>query len=152
MFLNIKFIILQACNKASNMCGITYDSMTKFVKEKVFARFVVDNKSLYIKKTAHEKLTDNQIHIIRQEVFTLCKFRNFTLLFGKKCLQVHQIFRKCSTKKKKDDPMEDIPFPTIRSIHQTLMRHPALPKKSLGTYRTILKSMGFRYYCVQRSK
>ena len=50
------------------MCGITYDSMTKFVREKVFARYLVDNKPIFIKKTAHEKLSENQIHIIRQEV------------------------------------------------------------------------------------
>ena len=59
-------------------------------------------------------------------------------------LKVHNIFRKCATKKKRSDPIEDLPFPTIASIHQTLLRHPLLPKYGVQTYRSILKSMGFQ--------
>ena len=51
------------------MCGIRYPTMVDFVKEKIHARFVVDNKNPNkIRKTAFEKLNDTQIEIIRRMV------------------------------------------------------------------------------------
>ena len=135
------------------MCGIRYPTMVDFVKEKIHARFVVDNKNPnHLRKTAFEKLNDTQIEIIRRMVcltytvmdidcfITLNKYQVNLINF----LKVHNIFRKCATKKKRNDPIEDLPFPTIASIHQTLLRHPLLPKYGVQTYRSILKSMGFQ--------
>ena len=54
------------------------------------------------------------------------------------------IFHKCATKKKKIDPIEDIPHPTLASIHHTLNLENGLPKYSITTWRTILLALGFR--------
>ena len=54
------------------MCGIRYPTMVDFVKEKIHARFLVDNKNPNkLKKTAFEKLNETQIEIIRRRVNTI---------------------------------------------------------------------------------
>ena len=129
------------------MCGIRYPTMVDFVKEKIHARFLVDNKNPNkLKKTAFEKLNETQIEIIRRRVNYIIKVQFFKYKHSiiRIFLKVHEIFRKCSTKRKKNDAVEDLPFPTIASIHQNLLRHPLLPKYGVVTYRSILKSMGFQ--------
>ena len=69
--------------------------MVDFVKEKIHARFLVDNKNPNkLKKTAFEKLNETQIEIIRRRVNTNSIYR-----FPKLDILKYRVFRLKNVKK-----------------------------------------------------
>ena len=61
---------MQACSETSRRCGISYESMVRFVKEKIYARSLKNNKPVRETKASFEKLSKSQVDLIRLVVCT----------------------------------------------------------------------------------
>ena len=99
------------------------DSVRYIIKEFVYDRKLVDNKSVRMTSNAYEKLDEETIDEIRK-------------LFHKHC-------HDCNVKRMTAEN-EDVTYPTIGSLHKAVLDDGRFPNWSYSTFREILLGMNIK--------
>ena len=99
------------------------ESLRNIIKEYIYERKVEDNKSIRMTSNAHEKLDAETEDELRK--------------------LIHAHFRKCNVKRMTADN-EDVTYPTIGSLHKSVMDTERFPKWSYTTFRDVLLGMNIK--------
>ena len=101
------------------------DSVSQIIKEMISEGTVVDNKqNMRESDNAFEKLTEEKEHLLRQ--------------------LIHEEFRSCNVSRMTDEN-KDVMYPTIGSVHRTVMATELFPNWSISTFRNVLLGMNIKF-------
>ena len=100
------------------------NSVQQVIKEMLNERNVEDNKNIRMSSNAYEKLDEEEEHDLRQ--------------------LIHNEFRKCNVKRMTEEN-EDIIYPTVASLHKTVMETEIFPDWSISTFKKVLLGMNIKF-------
>ena len=102
------------------------NSVQQVIKEMLNERNVEDNKNIRMSSNAFEKLDEEEEHDLRQ--------------------LIHNEFRKCNVKRMTDEDADaDVTYPTVASLHKTVMDTEIFPNWSISTFKKILLGMDIKF-------